>query len=117
MREAAATMKYDEACLPRPRSGGGRRSLWIACIALCSCSATFALGVWSGRNTITLSIDQATRIIEDPEQPQNRKQLATTQLFRLAENGNEARVTLEKIAQSRGCCAEQARRYLTKLTR
>lgn len=77
------------------------------------------LSTWVGAGTTKLTAGEAWDVIHDPEQPGNRKQLAATQLFRLAEDGGSeaaaAELMLRELGKRNDTCGEHARRHLKKL--
>lgn len=109
-------MKFPRGLARSPRRRGWR-TVVVAAVALCSCSASYMLGMWSGNGTVLLTVEEAWDVIEDPKQPANRKQLATTQLFRLTRSGRIAASHLQTLAARTDAVGEQARNYLTKLAK
>lgn len=114
-------MKDREDYAPRPPRRQWR-TVALAGLVLAACSTTVALlGLWPGSRTIALTAGEAWDVIQDLDQPANRKQLAIVQLFRIAEAGGDessaAKHMLEQLAKRSDACGQHARRHLNKLTK
>lgn len=86
----------------------------MALLVLLCCSATFVAGRWDGRRTSDLTLDQAWEVLEDPTQPERRKLLAGTQVFRV---GERAKGMLEKLREREGELGRSARRHFEEIRR
>jgi len=99
-----------EQRIPRRRP----RAIAVAAVLLLCCCAALAVTTWDGRNTNALTIDQAWAIIESPRSTTAQRELAATQLFRIAE---DAEARLEQLANRNEPASKEACRLLNKLRR
>jgi hypothetical protein len=97
-----------------PRVRSWRLPIAIALLSLCSCSAIAVYVAWDGHETRQMGIDQAWSVVTDPAAPDNRKELALTQIFRLSDEGKHR---IEQIAKRDDALGALARMLLAKLKR
>jgi hypothetical protein len=96
-------------------TGGRRPRCWRLLMALASVATAFTAGAvapWPGRDTTTMTLNQALQLLERPAATPWQTKLATNRLFQLMELGREQ---LAQVAASQDPAAGDAGLYLRSL--